>query len=90
MLKREFTGRRDFGERADQIIEAARRPGFAWSESQMNKGFSAISARIFDHDNRLIGALTFVALAPQIDRDPKGAMVRKLKEGARQISRGMG
>ena len=32
MLKREFTGRRDFGERANQIIEAARRPGFAWSE----------------------------------------------------------
>jgi DNA-binding IclR family transcriptional regulator len=89
MLNREIAGRRDFKERADQIVQTARRQGFAWSESQMNQGFSAVSAPIFDHDDRLVGALTFVGLAPRIDHTPNGAMVRKLIDGAQQISRGM-
>lgn len=89
ILNREIAGRRDFKERADELKETVRQQGFAWSESQMNQGFSAMSAPIFDHDDRLIGALTFVALAPQIDRNPKGEMVRDLIDGARQISKGM-
>jgi DNA-binding IclR family transcriptional regulator len=89
MLNKEIAGRRDFKDRSDGLRETVRKQGFAWSESQMNQGFSALSAPIFDHDDRLIGALTFVALGPQIDRNPKNVMVRELIEGAQQISHSM-
>ena len=90
LLKREIAGRRDFKLRSEEITKAVRHHGFAWSESRLNQGFSAMSAPIFDHDSRLVAALTFVALAPQIDRNPKGAMVKQLIGGAKQISHGIG
>jgi DNA-binding IclR family transcriptional regulator len=89
ILEKEIAGRRDFKMRADDIRRNVRKNGFAWSESQLNQGFSALSAPIFDHDDRLVGALTLVALAPEIDRDPQNAMVRELIAGACQISQAM-
>jgi DNA-binding IclR family transcriptional regulator len=90
ILEREIAGRRDFKTRAAKITKSVRQQGFAWSESRLNQGFSAMSAPVFNHDDRLVAALTFVALAPQIDRDPKGAMVKQLVAGAKQISHGIG
>jgi DNA-binding IclR family transcriptional regulator len=89
ILDREVAERRDFKHRAAEISAAVSQQGFSWTESRMNQGYSALSAPIFDHENRITGALTFVALAPQIDRDPKHAMVKSLLSGARQISRRM-
>lgn len=90
ILNKEIAGRRDFRQRAEKIRDWVRANGFAWSESQLNQGFSAMSAPIFDHDDRLVAALTFVALAPQIGRSPKGDMAKALVAAAREISRGMG
>jgi len=89
MLNREIAGRRDFRQKAYQIMDSVRRQGFAWTESQMNQGFSAVSAPVFDHDDRLVAALTLVALAPQIDRNPDGTMVKTLVDGAQRISQAM-
>ena len=90
ILDREIAGRSDFKQRAEKIRTSVRNSGFAWIESQLNQGFSAMSAPIFDHDERLVAALTFVALAPQIDRDPKGEMVKTLVAAAHEISRSIG
>lgn len=89
ILEKEIAGRRDFRIRADEIKKSVHRSGFAWSESQLNQGFSAMSSPIFDHEDRLVATLTFVDLAPQIDRDPKHIMAKSLIEGARQISEAM-
>lgn len=90
ILNKEIAGRSDFKQRAEEIRATVHDNGFAWSESQLNQGFSAMSAPIFDHDDRLVAALTFVALAPQIDRNPKGNMVKALIAAAREISCALG
>jgi DNA-binding IclR family transcriptional regulator len=90
LLNKEIAGRRDFKARAGKIKVSVRDNGFAWSESRLNQGFSAMSAPIFDHDDRLVAALTFVALAPQIDRNPKGDMAKTLISATGEISRSIG
>jgi DNA-binding IclR family transcriptional regulator len=90
ILEKEIAGRRDFKLRAGRIVASVKRDGFAFSESQLNQGFSAISAPVFDHGNRLVAALTLVGLAPQINRAPKGTMAEALVTAAHVVSRDLG
>jgi len=89
ILDQEIAGRKDFAQRAERNTKFVRQHGFAWSESQLNQGFSAMAAPIFDYENWMVATLTFIGLGQQIDPNPKGEMAKALLAGAQQISEAM-
>ena len=75
---------------ADIIRHDVRHAGYAASGGLLFRGFSALSAPIFDHEGSLAGAITILGVSVQIDPRPDSLMVNALISAAREVSRGIG
>jgi DNA-binding IclR family transcriptional regulator len=72
------------------IQAAVARTGVAVSDSQLNIGFAALSAPIFDYRGELAGAVTVLAPSKSLERHPGHATSAALKKAAAAISRNLG
>ncbi|MEQ9812189.1 MAG: IclR family transcriptional regulator [Azospirillaceae bacterium] len=76
--------------KVDEVRETVRRARIASSDSEVNEGFAALSAPIFDHDGQLLAAITILGLRSMVESRPEGAMAGSLREAAHTISRSLG
>lgn len=75
---------------APGLVDAVRASGLATSDSEVNQGFAALSAPVFDHDGKLVAALTVLGLRSMIDTDADGTLANALRRAAATLSRAMG
>lgn len=76
--------------RREDIVEGVLRDGLSISEGYLFRGFSAISAPVFDHAGQLAAAVTIIGAAADMDRTADGAMAKAVKDAGREISAGLG
>ena len=78
--------------RADlrRTLETIRRVGLATSESLLNIGFAGMSAPVFDHDGRLVAAMTALGPAAHLDTRLDGPVAAALRQAATAASAEMG
>lgn len=74
------------GETRRQVVEQ----GFAVSGGALFRGFSAIAAPVFDHEERLAGAVTMLGIATLMDTQPSSGMVAAVLETAARIGAALG
>jgi DNA-binding IclR family transcriptional regulator len=86
----EMEGGKNFDAQRKAIQQAVSRAGVAASDSQLNIGFAALSAAIFDYRNEIAGAITLLAPRESIDTDPQSATAGLLKSSAASISKSLG
>jgi DNA-binding IclR family transcriptional regulator len=72
------------------ISARVKKDGFAISEGHLFRGFSAISAPIFDHTAALAGSVTLLGIGAQINRSPQGPIVTEVRRVARELSELLG
>ena len=75
---------------ADDIRSEIRARGYAASRGHLFRGFSGLSAPVFDHEGALAGAITMLGVATLMDAKPSSSMVAALRDAAAEISRGLG
>jgi DNA-binding IclR family transcriptional regulator len=83
---------RDAGTRTKRIAEVRRRvleQGVGISDSNLYEGFGAISAPIFDHENRIAAAITALGPSNMLNVSPTGKVAKAIKDTAAQVSRTM-
>ena len=90
LVKREGQLAPDLLARRDAIAAKVRKDGYAVSEGHLFRGFSAIAAPIFDHTGALAGSVTLLGIGAQIDRSPKGPIVSRVRQAARDLSHKLG
>ena len=61
--------------------------GIAHTDGQLNVGFSALSAPIFDHAGEIAAALTAIGPTPTFDDSLEGSTALKLRDAAARLSR---
>lgn len=74
----------------DNIRETVRRQGLAQSLGEMNASISALSAPVFDRDNRLCITLTILGIANAFSADVDGEVASHLRTVAGNLSRSLG
>ena len=74
----------------DRIRETVRRDGIAQSIGEMNASISALSAPVFDKDNRLCITLTVLGIANAFSTALDGDVASHLREVADNLSRSLG
>ena len=77
-------------DRVEAALDEVRASGIAASDQQLNQGFAAVSAAIFDHDGRLAAALTLLGLRDAVDLARAGPTARAVAAAAGAISRALG
>jgi DNA-binding IclR family transcriptional regulator len=80
----------ELGLRRDEFVESVRGNGVAISEGYLFRGFSAISAPVFDHAGKLAAAVTMIGVANLMDRLPEGEMARAVRDAGAAISASLG
>ena len=80
----------DLFARADDIRSEVKATGYAASKGLFFRGFSALSAPVFDHEGALAGTVTMMGVASLMDARPASEMVRAVRETAAGISRNLG
>ena len=90
LVAREAEMAPELAARARDGLAEVRATGVAVSDQQLNQGFAAVSAAIFDHDGRLAAALTVLGMRAAIDLDRSGPLVRAVAASAGAISRSLG
>jgi DNA-binding IclR family transcriptional regulator len=90
LVAREAEMARELGRRALAGFAEVRATGIAVSDQQLNQGFAAVSAAIFDHDDRLAGALTALGLRAAVDLERAGPTAQAVAVAAARISRALG
>lgn len=75
--------------RVTAIRRAVHRDGVGISDSRLYEGFGAVSAPIFDHENRIAAAITALGPSNSLNVSPTGATAKIIKEAAAQISRAL-
>jgi DNA-binding IclR family transcriptional regulator len=73
-----------------RILADIRRSGLANSDNAVNRGFAAISMPVFDHDHRLVAAMTALGPAAHLDVQPGGATAAALREASAAVSGALG
>lgn len=76
----------ELGARRETIVEGVRREGVSISEGYLFRGFSAISAPVFDHSAELAAAVTIIGAAARMDRDPRGSLASEVIAAGQEIS----
>jgi DNA-binding IclR family transcriptional regulator len=75
-------------------LEAVRRQvrdsGVGISVGQMNEGYAAVSAPVFNHDDRLAASITALGPHSLVDRSPGGSLARSLQRTAAKIASALG
>ncbi len=74
----------------DARLAAVRTQGVGTTDGGMNPSISALSAPIFDYRGILVGALSTLGPAREIDTSPTSRLARALREAAAAISRELG
>ncbi|RYY61008.1 MAG: IclR family transcriptional regulator [Comamonadaceae bacterium] len=69
---------------------AIRKAGIASSLGARRRGLNALSVPLFDHQDRVIAAVTILGMAPQFDASPAGAAARLLRQLGKELSARMG
>lgn len=90
LVARETEMAPELAARALAGLAEVRATGVAVSDQQLNQGFAALSAAIFDHDDRIAAALTALGLRAAVDLDRAGATARAVAAAAAAISRALG
>lgn len=70
--------------------EGIRKAGIAWSLGARRRGLNALSVPLFDHEGKVIAAVTVLGMAPQFDAAPDGTAAKLLRELGRELSARMG
>lgn len=73
-----------------KIRADVRRVGLGHSLGEMNSSITALSAPVFDRDDRLSVTLTVLGIAGSFDSDSDGAVASHLREVAAELSRALG
>jgi DNA-binding IclR family transcriptional regulator len=76
--------------RREEIVGDVLKTGVAISEGYLFRGFSAISAPVFDHQEQLAAAVTMIGVATLMDRSPAGAMATAVSSAGALISKSLG
>jgi DNA-binding IclR family transcriptional regulator len=63
-----------------------RKDGLAWSLGARRRGLNALSVPLFDHEGRVIAAVTVLGMAPQFDAAPQGPTARLLRRLGKELS----
>jgi DNA-binding IclR family transcriptional regulator len=74
----------------NELIGQIRRRGYSTSKDGTIPGISAISAPIFDHESRLVYALTLFGPTASLDVSPKSRVLRILQRKASELSGRLG
>ena len=74
----------------DDIRNTVRRQGLAQSLGDMNSSISALSAPVFDRNNRLCITLTVLGITNAFSTDVEGDVASHLREVAGNLSRSLG
>jgi DNA-binding IclR family transcriptional regulator len=74
----------------DEIVELVRRRGYATSKDATVPGIAAVSAPVFNHDGRLVYAMTSFGPTASLDVTPKGAVLPTLRAKADALSARIG
>lgn len=69
---------------------AIRKAGIARSLGSRRRGLNALSVPLFDHEDKVIAALTVLGMAPQFDAAPDGPAARLLRHLGEELSNHMG
>ena len=80
----------DLQARADTIRKEVREAGYAVSGGLIFRGFSGLSAPVFDHEGGLAGAITMLGVATLMDTKRTSPMVKAVQAAARAISDSLG
>lgn len=80
----------ELGARREEFVAEVRKSGVAISEGYLFRGFSAISAPVFDHAGKLVAAVTMMGVASLMDRLPEGEMANAVREAGAQIGAALG
>jgi len=74
----------------DTIRNCTRARGLGRVDGELLPRIAAMSAPVFDHDGRLVFALTVLGWSGDLDISDEGATARALKAHARELSRALG
>jgi DNA-binding IclR family transcriptional regulator len=74
----------------DAIIKQIRQTHISWIRGELVRGIDGLSAPVFDHDGRLVMALTIMAMHGGHDLSPDGAAAKILLRVANDVSRRIG
>lgn len=80
----------DLGARRGEIVERILADGLSISEGYLFRGFSAISAPVFDHGGQLAASVTMIGIGSNIERDASSDMAQAVKRVGMSISQGLG
>jgi DNA-binding IclR family transcriptional regulator len=90
LVRREGKIHPDMLAKREAIVAGVRADGIAVSEGALFRGFSALSAPIYDHSHDLAGSVTLLGMGDQVDAMIGGKMVQQVRKTAKEISRAMG
>lgn len=90
ILRREAAYGAGLRHRAEQAVEQIRESGVALSDSQLYEGFAGISAPLFDHEGKLVAAMTLLGEARSVDLRLESAPCQRLLATTRSISQELG
>ncbi len=76
--------------RTRAIRDEVREQGYAASRGDLFRGFSGLSAPLFDHEGGLAGAISMLGVATLMDPKPASPMVTALRSAAADISNSLG
>lgn len=80
----------DLAERRTEIVARIAADGLSISEGYLFRGFSAISAPVFDHTGQLAASVTMIGIGSNIERDPSSPMAQAVKHVGETISKSLG
>ncbi len=63
-----------------------RKSGIAYSHGARRTGLNALSAPLFDHEGKVVAAVTVLGMAPHFNADPTGETARLLRKLGRELS----
>jgi DNA-binding IclR family transcriptional regulator len=72
------------------ILERVRERNISWIEGDLVRGIDGLSAPVFDHEGRIVLALTIMAMHGARDLSPEGQAAQLLKRVADDLSRRIG
>lgn len=70
----------------DKLFDDTRRAGIGSVLGELNPSINALSAPVFDYRDKLVAAVSSLGPANLFDARPDGALARRLKDAAAQIS----
>lgn len=72
------------------ILQRVRETNVSWIEGDLVRGVDGLSTPVFDHEGRIVMALTMMAMGGTRDLSPNGSTAQVLKRVAGDLSRRIG